>query len=217
MRYILSCLLILLVAAPALAQIPTAAITEVPSSQVRIRPGIPQPLPQQRVENVPVQTPDTLPDASINNAAEQAFSGNAAAFTNSASEAAVSSDESINIGTVRGLQEACKHVIAGEEKKAHNPTAYGQCFGYVRGVIESYMIQRKVTGKGGICLPNNGTWLQYIKVFLRWSDANPAMEHKLAWHGLVASLSTAFPCRGLPTSPLPEKPSAPPAKLRNRN
>lgn len=191
-----------------MAQVPTAAITEVPSSQVRIsRSAVPIPKITSQPE---APQPATLDDA------ESAFAGTSTPSVSPISTSATAKPEAINIQDVRGLIAACQQVIEGEAGKPYNPIAYGQCFGYVRGVVESYLIQRKISGKGNICLPRNGTWLQYIKVFLRWADANPAMEQKLAWHGLVNSLSTAFPCRGPGTSNLPAKPGELPTHNRTR-
>jgi len=101
-----------------------------------------------------------------------------------------------NITKVAGLAEACRHVvIESEGREEVDWNGYGQCFGYFRGVKDSYDIQVAYTGKrGNICIPKGVTWLQIIEAFLKWSDARPEKRHEKSWVGLVNALSNKFPC-----------------------
>ncbi len=99
-----------------------------------------------------------------------------------------------NISSVRGLAEACRNVILAQNGRAYDERSYGLCYGYMRGVKNSYDIQYKITKKGRICFPSNVTWLQIIKVYLKWVDRHPEKLHKIAWDGVVKSMKTSFPC-----------------------
>lgn len=102
--------------------------------------------------------------------------------------------KNINISSVKGLAEACQHVIFAQTGRAYNERAYGLCFGYMRGVKNSYDIQKKVSGKGKICFPPNVSWLQIIKVYLKWVDKHPEKLHRIAWEGVISSMRSAFAC-----------------------
>ena len=103
--------------------------------------------------------------------------------------------KNINISSVKGLAEACQHVIFAQTGRAYDERSYGLCFGYMRGVKNSYDIQRAVSKRGKICFPRNVTWLQIIKVYLKWVDSHPENLHNIAWEGTVQSMRSAFPCK----------------------
>jgi len=101
-----------------------------------------------------------------------------------------------DISSVGGLTLACQNILDAEAGKKYDDRSYGLCFGYIRGVKNSYDIRRKAgAGAGGnICAPSNITWLAYIKSFVNWSRKNPKMQNKMAWTGVVKSLSETYPC-----------------------
>ena len=99
-----------------------------------------------------------------------------------------------NISSVRGLAQACRHVILAQNGRAYDERSYGLCYGYIRGIKNSYDIQYKVTKKGQICFPKNVTWLQIIKVYLKWADQHPEAHHRIAWEGTVKAMKASFPC-----------------------
>lgn len=106
------------------------------------------------------------------------------------------SDTNYDIGTVQGVYDACKNVIAEQDgKKEYDKNGYGLCFGYIRGVKDSYDMRQLAGAKGNICPPEGTTWLELIKIFVKWADDNPKELHNTAWTGVVLSWSKAFPCK----------------------
>ncbi len=99
-----------------------------------------------------------------------------------------------NITTVALLEHACKQVELAEDGKEINEAAYGLCFGYIRGVKNSYDVQQKNGVKGKICTPPNATWRQLIVSFLRWAKRTPQQHSALAWVGLINAWAADYPC-----------------------
>jgi hypothetical protein len=101
-----------------------------------------------------------------------------------------------NIGTVEGLYSACQNVVWQQNEDVYDERGYGLCFGYVRGVKNTYDVQRLAAGsnfKGNICYPN-ASWLEIIKVYIAWVDKNPKALSKNAWVGFVAAMKDAYSC-----------------------
>ncbi len=115
----------------------------------------------------------------------------------------------IRIATIEGLASACLHVLKAQGDDTHplphylqnqwpkqvNERAYGLCYGYIRGVKNTYDVQTKVRGrKGNICPPKTATWLDMIEAFMRFAHQNPQMRKMLAWTGLTRALAQTYPC-----------------------
>jgi len=99
-----------------------------------------------------------------------------------------------NISKVSGLADACKNVIMAQNGKRYNELGYGLCFGYIRGIKNYYDISKGTSGYGKICFPKEVTWLQIIKVYLKWTDEHPEKLHKTAWEGVIYSMTAVFNC-----------------------
>lgn len=106
----------------------------------------------------------------------------------------ISIAQNYDISTVGGLYDTCQQVIKAELEKEYDKKAYGLCFGYFRGVKNSYDIKQLAGEKGNICTPPKSTWLDYIKEFLKWVKRNPQNINIIAWTGVINSLSEAYPC-----------------------
>ena len=102
-----------------------------------------------------------------------------------------------NLRTANGLLDACKNVIAEEAGEEFDWNGHGQCFGYFRGVKDSYDIQNMTSKRTGkICVPKSATWLQLIKIFVKWTDDHPEKLNDFAWTGVVLSMSSVYKCAG---------------------
>jgi len=99
-----------------------------------------------------------------------------------------------NISKISGLADACKNVILAQNGSRYNDLGYGLCFGYIRGVKNYYDISKGTSGYGKICFPKSVTWLQIIKVYMKWVDEHPEKLHKTAWEGVIYSMTSAFNC-----------------------
>ena len=102
-----------------------------------------------------------------------------------------------NISTIKGLADACQNVVNKQNNQQFDEMGYGLCFGYMRGIKNTYDAQRIAAGRnhnGSICYPDGVTWLQLINVYLKWSEDHPEVHNESAWSGTVFAMKKAFPC-----------------------
>ena len=101
----------------------------------------------------------------------------------------------IDITYTSGLAEACNHVIYAEQGKPYDAQAYGLCFGYIRGVKNSYDMKLRFGEKGKICFPDRVSWIALINRFQQWAARSPGMQKSLAWVGVITAFGEGYPCR----------------------
>jgi len=106
----------------------------------------------------------------------------------------VFADTDYDIGTAIGLYQVCDNIIMAEENKPYDERAYGLCFGYFRGVKDSYEVRAKTGARGNICTTKTSTWLDYIKAFMQWFKRHPEEARNLAWTAVINSMSETWPC-----------------------
>jgi Rap1a immunity proteins len=96
------------------------------------------------------------------------------------------------------VQSRCKGLV-GAANSAET-FAGGFCAGFVEGVIDSqYMREAADSGLGPsniprYCIPQEATYDQIVKVFVKYLDEHPELLHKPACSLLIASWVKAFPC-----------------------
>ena len=79
------------------------------------------------------------------------------------------------------------------------PSDQGLCIGYMHGFAGGYSVGLNTSpGDNRICLPVGVSTLQWSRIFLKWADQNPEGLHWPAAIGVLAAMSTAFPCQQAP-------------------
>ena len=67
------------------------------------------------------------------------------------------------------------------------------CMGYVNGVIEGYIVGRRVTF-GDICIPDEADWGQITDVSIKFLNEHPEHRHLFAVTLVLMAVRDAWPC-----------------------
>jgi hypothetical protein len=68
------------------------------------------------------------------------------------------------------------------------------CVSYIRGFIDSHILEMGDSPPKGYCPPEDVTYDQYSQVFIKYLEDHPEELHKVASKLLYNSLIKAFPC-----------------------
>jgi len=89
--------------------------------------------------------------------------------------------------TINDLVQACDEGATAVE--------FGFCTGYILAAVESAENYSIVNNTNLLCLPEEWTVGQGMKIFLKWASENPERLHEQALAGVVASNYQAFKCK----------------------
>jgi hypothetical protein len=105
-----------------------------------------------------------------------------------------------SVASTEDLLRECK-LYSGDAPVSHQEAVTASaCFSYVRGFHDGWttgsLYKYAITGmeRFKICFPEV-SYLQLIKVFVKWGDDHPELLHHERWQALRAAWVNAFPCR----------------------
>lgn len=98
------------------------------------------------------------------------------------------------IHSIAGLRAACEEVVKEQAGREYDPRGYGICYGYIKGVKDSYDLVSRAQGTGNICFAYNSSYWDLIQSVVRWSLNNPDMDDMIAWTGVVTAWSGDYGC-----------------------
>jgi len=106
------------------------------------------------------------------------------------------------------LRQHCEYFVRAESDSSRDNMFQkgmdmGSCWGYVGGVYESLRSERTcpnllvkpwVPGRSVICVPEGVTYVQVIRVVVKFLQVHPERLHEYRLHLVQEAIKTAFPC-----------------------